>query len=254
MSEPISIGRIFELTNNTFKDHFGYLAGLAALFIGLAFVVGLLGGYLALLFGPALFFVIMVLMLIVYAKLAIMVHRLVLLDEKGLEHLLQWRLVEVQFIGWIVAVLLSLAAVIFVLFKIAPPMAPAAGVGGGSAVWLFLLALIIMGIVFSRLAMVFPATAAGHRLSLSESFEMTRHHKFFVFFLVVLVPYITNRIFQQINTESLALMLLVELISVLVIIFEVALLSHAYEALRGGADDEPPGDQAEADEPNELVG
>jgi hypothetical protein len=251
MSEDTSIGRIFELTINTFKAHFDYLASLAALFVGLAFLAGMVGAALGMAIGPGVLYPIILLVLVIYAKLAIMVHRLVLLDEKGLQHLLQWRWVEVRFIGWILAVLLSLSAVVYLLFVIAPPMAPVAGTGGGGAgLLLLLIALVIMGIIFSRLAMVFPATAAGHRLSLGESFEMTRRHKFFVFFLVVLVPYITNRIFQKIDTESWVLMLLVELISVLVIIFEVGLLSHAYEALSKNANDDDP----HADEPNEMVG
>lgn len=251
MSEDSSIGRIFELSFNTFSEHFGYLATLAALFVGLAFMAGLMIGYAALMFGPFAYLLIMVVVLVIYAKLAIMVHRLVLLQEKGLEHLLQWRWVEVKFIGWIMVVVLSVMAVIYVLFTIAPPMAPVAGTGGGGGgtVLLFLIALIIMGIVLSRLAMVFPATAAGHHLSLTESYEMTRQHKFFVFFLVVLVPYLTNRVFQKINPDSWVLMLLVELIAVLVVIFEVALLSHAYEALSQNPNDEEP-----QDESSEMIG
>jgi len=140
-------------------------------------------------------------------------------------------------------------ALFFVLLKLTmPTVATAAGLSGAT-VFFYLALLIGLGLLFSRLAMVFPATAAGHDLTLGESFQMTRNHKFFVFFLVVLVPYITNRILQKINAESWVLMLLVEVISVLVIIYEVGLLSHAYEALHDDPEDSDPDG-----EPTEWVG
>ena len=232
MSEQITIGEIFERTNDTFKSHFSYLASLAGIFIALGYLISSVGEPLIFKFEVSAFVVVMLLFITVYAKLAIMVHRLVILGERGFGYIFQWRAVEFKFIGWILAVVGVLFVLMYFAIRISVSGTPSHTGGGlGPGVLLVLALMVVLGIIFSRFALVFPATAAAHKLSLGESWQLTSQHKFFVFFLAILVPYITNRIFQKISTEQWFFVLLVEVLSVLVIIYEVGLISHAYEAL-----------------------
>ncbi len=232
MSKPINIGEIFERTNTTFQTHFSYLAALAGIFIALGYLISTVGESLIMKFEMSALIIVMLISITVYAKLAIMVHRLVILNEKGFGYIFQWRSVELKFIGWILAIIGVLAVLMFFTIRISLSGSPShTGGGFGSGLLVVLALMVVLGVIFSRFALIFPATAANKKLTLGDSWQLTSQHKFFMFFLAILVPYVTNRIFQKISTEQWLLVLLVEVLAVLVIIYEVGLISHAYEAL-----------------------
>ena len=237
MKTKITSGRMFELTFQTFGLHFNYIISLAAIFIAITFFLG----FWAESFNEAepdmagaLLF--MALLVAVYAKLAVMIHRLVILGEKGIGLVFSWSLKELKFIGWILMFVAAAYAVLFVLLQLLAKMLISSGTGMMTLVTLLI--IIGLGALFSRVALVFPAAAADHRSSVKHAWELSANNKLSLFFLVVVVPYITGRILDRLPDDQLIWVLLGGVISVFVLIFEVALLSHCYEALIGTDDAE----------------
>ncbi len=234
MSERITIGEIFTRTNQSFSEHFGYILTLVGIFLACALSLVLIISLLPAKGLNAAFIGMMLLLLVVYAKLAVMIHRLVILDEKSLGHVFNWSMKELRFMGWLVAAFAIVATIMYLLirFSIDPGSSHAGGSGMGMFVLLMFAVFIGIGVVFSRLALILPATAAEHDLSLNEARQLTSSHKFILFFLVCIVPYVTGKIFDRLPEGGILWTLVIEVISILVIIYEVGLLSHMYEALQ----------------------
>ena len=184
MKTKITSGRMFELTFQTFGLHFNYIISLAAIFIAITFFLG----FWAESFNEtepdmagALLF--MALLVAVYAKLAVMIHRLVILGEKGIGLVFSWSLKELKFIGWILMFVAAAYAVLFVLLQLLAKMLISSGTGMMTLVTLLI--IIGLGALFSRVALVFPAAAADHRSSVKHAWELSANNKLSLFFLVV---------------------------------------------------------------------
>jgi len=231
MSGSTTISRMFELTNQTFRQHFVYILSLASIFITIGFMVTLVAAEtLSNQLETTVFFV-AGLMLLIYTKLAVMIHRLVILKEKGLGLIFRWELTEFKFIGWILATIVILGLMFFFIIEVSMDDASPTNTSSRSTAFIMIIAVIVIGVIFSRLSLIFPATAAGHKFALSQAWEVSRNHTFLLFTLVILVPYVTNRIFKAIPEGQIFWSLVVEIVSVLIIIYEVGLLSHCYESL-----------------------
>ncbi len=230
MAEPISTGRMFELTNKTFRQNFSYITTLAIIFIGIGYLIASITNEFNHYIGDKTVFFIMFLMLIIYAKLAIMIHRLVILNEKNLTMIFKWSVTELKFLGWILITTTVVGLLLFLILKLSFG-SPNQNSSSGFINLIFILTMIAMGIIFSRFSLIFPATAAEHDLSLNNAWNLSKNHKLLLFILVILVPYITNRIFRVIPDGQLFWNILIEALSVLIIIYEVGLLSHCYDSL-----------------------
>ncbi|MGJ8663573.1 MAG: hypothetical protein ACSHWU_07980 [Marinicella sp.] len=236
MEKHFTSSRMFKLTNTTFSLHFDYIITLAGIFLVLALSIGEAGEYLIQNYSFTGFISICFLFVVVYAKLMVMIHRLVILGEKRLGNMFKWTAVELKFIAWVLVAIGVAGGVLYFLI-VSMDQSNAQASSGGFIVLLEILVFFAVGFLFSRLALIFPAAAAGHKLTLNESWNMSSNHKFILFLLVVLVPYFTGKIMELIPQEILIWSLIVEGIRTFVFTYEVCLLSHCYDALNQDEED-----------------
>ena len=173
-----------------------------------------------------------ILIVIINAKLAVMVHRSVILDEHDFSRLFQWGRAETEFFKLIL--LLTFTMVVFVGLSYliidslnidgSPSVGPAIAI-------VFLIIGVYLGIVFSRISIVFPAAATGNKISLKQAWNASLGSTGTLFFLLIIVPNLTNKLLSKVPETNLALILLGVVLSILFVIFEVSILSHCYDGL-----------------------
>lgn len=101
-----------------------------------------------------------------------------------------------------------------------------------SLYYLVLPLLLISGFIFSRICLIFPSRAVGEKMSLEESFTLTKSKGFKMFMLIVLLPLAINMLLGELMIEdSLIYNLMISLIAHLIVVFQVSVLSHAFIAL-----------------------
>jgi hypothetical protein len=174
-----------------------------------------------------------ILFLLIHAKLAIMVHRSVLLKESDLNKIFSWTTKELKFILIVIGLYLGVFVTIGILSAFLIPFA----VNVEKLYYfslMFIPVLIIIGlIIVSRVSLVFPAIAIRRNIKLSDSWSQTKGHTFSLFVLLVLVPFLSSLLQNKLAGDSVVLTAVFSFISVFVLIFEVTILSHCFIAFFG---------------------
>jgi len=234
MQKKNTASDILELSAKSFKNNFLTYMSLAAVFIIVIFLLGYFVATSSFQTSQAILF--MVLMAFVYAKLAVAVHRSVLLSNQSLGKLLSFKSADVKFFVAMLAVFIS----ILVLFWLFTMVFVQSGLidlkGSGSAGLLTILMLIMfifVGVIGARLALIFPAIAINDVIEFNQIWLQTRNHKAKLFFLIIVIPYISSRLMDLIPEDSLFLSIVGAIVSVLVVMFEVVILSHCYCEIMG---------------------
>jgi len=150
--------------------------------------------------------------------------------------LLSFKSADVKFFVAMLAVFIS----ILVLFWLFTMVFVQSGLidlkGSGSAGLLTILMLIMfifVGVIGARLALIFPAIAINDVIEFNQIWLQTRNHKAKLFFLIIVIPYISSRLMDLIPEDSLFLSIVGAIVSVLVVMFEVVILSHCYCEIMG---------------------
>lgn len=230
MRKSFTVGHMFELTNKTFSQNFDYIIALAGIFITLVTMLTLFIEHLPNPDSIVLPIFAVVLMVISYVKLAVMIHRLIILNEKGLHLLFRWSKVELKFTVFALAIAAIAFGYAWLVINLIGESSSSSHTN--TSVLLFYCALIILAYVFSRIALVFPSTAVGHKVSFQYIWSMTSNNKLSIFMLVILVPYFSGKIIDAIPDQTLLLALISSVISVFVVIYEIGLISHCYDELK----------------------
>jgi len=222
-------GNIVSLSLGSFKANFGFYSLLGIFFIVLsALILTLIPE------GPSinwtLTIVLITLFSAVYAKFAVTIHRSILLNEFSFNDILNWTNNNTQFLLWIISLFLLLGAIVFgILFLIMPLVS--ANTPSPAFGFLAIIAMVVLAILVSRLIIIFPSIAVGKKLSLSECWQLTGQYKASMFGIVIGFPYLTNILLKFIPNEGLIWTIVGTAISIIISIFEIIMISHAYNAL-----------------------
>ena len=240
MHKKFTTESILSKSFHSFKQNIGYFSLLTLIFLSLIFLTSI--ALVPLLIKSQITLIFYVLLLVaIYARLAVMIHRAIIMNEKSLSKIFSWSMHDTKFMLWAMGVSLTLMGVLFLIIY------PFISAGNSGALLLFILVFFVgLGIIFARISLIFPSVAIGKDISINESWQNSKGHVGSLFFLVVFLPYMINKLINKIPDASLFLELILMLISVLIVIFEVTLLSHCYEALFEDNDEEKSNDNIQA--------
>ncbi len=222
-------GNIISLSFESFKENIRF-------YIVLGLVAVIFASIISTLFSddpepewlPIIF--LMVVLIALYTKFAVMVHRSILLQELSIKRAMFWSDNESKFMLWIIGIFITIGATvtstIFMISTITTSHGPSPIFG-----FLAFIAMITFAILSSRLVIVFPSIAVGKKLTLSECWKLTGQYKGSMFALVIGFPYLTNIILKLIPEEGLVWVIIGTAVSVIVTIIEIIIISHAYNTL-----------------------
>ncbi len=222
-------GNIISLSFESFKENIKFYIVLGLIVIILATIVSTLFSddpdpeWLPIIF-------LMVVLIGLYTKFAVMVHRSILLQELSIKRAMFWSNNESKFMLWIIGIFVTIGATvtatIFMVSTLTTSNDPSPIFG-----FLAFFAIITFAILSSRLVIIFPSIAVGRKLSLSECWKLTGQYKGSMFALVIGFPYLTNIILKLIPEEGLVWIIIGSTVSVIVTIVEIIIISHAYNTL-----------------------
>jgi hypothetical protein len=152
-------------------------------------------------------------------KVAVLVHQSVLMNDFKVSNLFKWSKCDSKYfiksillvivIGMITAFILS----IFSSSKI-----------------VLIIVLMLIGLIMARILIIFPATAVDEDMRLSFAWNLSKGYTGSLFFLLICIPAITNKLIEYIPINSTYTQMFYFVFSVLIILFEITLLSHCYQS------------------------
>ncbi|MYM64893.1 hypothetical protein [Pseudomaricurvus sp. HS19] len=175
-------------------------------------------------------------------------HRVFLLSRENAAQTraVRWTMRETRFLGWWIVLSICITAIIsplaFFSFAIVPDISgaflfdnPFLGILTSSLIFL------PAGYVFSRWAMVLPATAIDQtHKSLGWAWDLTKGHSLRLFFLICVIPLTTDILLSYIPFGNhLAGQLCYQAIWLIVGAIEICLLSLSFGMLNAWASDDP---------------
>jgi len=190
------------------------------------------------LFGNIVIWTVYIVSYIPYGLFIMTCHRIFLLGDDSVPHYGIWRLSyrEIQFFGWVIA-LYAIYFLTFTPFIVVNWVAPRIT----DADWIHLVTTpLSLGVAFyalymmARFSVLVPAAAVEHRPTIKGAWKLTRGEGIRLFVLVILLPLILSALGNRLPDleDYLALSnLLWNLIWMIVLCFEVAMLSLAYREM-----------------------
>jgi hypothetical protein len=223
----------------SFKENSKYFLILGFIYTGLTFAIDYFVnpakfiGHSSGLEIFMVFLIMYILLALINAKLAIMVHRSVLLQESNLNKMFSWTTKELKFALVLFGVTLLFFITIFVISFIVGAITAIVGKNNYIAIMIVPIILILGLIIGSRISLIFPAIAIRRSLKLADSWNQTKGYTFSLFVLLILVPFLTSLLQNKLASDSMVLTAVLSLISVFVVIFQVTVLSHCFVAFFG---------------------
>jgi hypothetical protein len=251
MDKKISIGSIIGDAYASIMNNSRYFSTLAVIFISIQLILN----YLILKNNTGTSILITVaglISMLVYVKLAVMIHRSILLNEYNLNKLIQFSSIEFKFIGWAVVIYLMLFAPLGILMAFLIPFITASNdefyLVGVFAIVGFAIVLFIS----SQLALLFPNVAISKQMSLADAWKLTRNNRITLFLLIMVIPSVFKILVSFMSTNHGIWYFISSIISVIIVIFEVSILSHCYQFLTQNVKTVMGEDQEKPDENEEI--
>ena len=88
-----------------------------------------------------------------------------------------------------------------------------------------------IGYVFSRLSLILPATAVDQNSSWSTAWAISKGYGWSLCFLVTLFPLLTGLVIDAISSTSIAAKPITAMLSIVILIYEISILSNSYKVL-----------------------
>lgn len=196
--------------------------------------------------GSANYYVLIGLSLIVTIIMSITIHRILLLDEDATP---KWGIYkftgrEVTFSLKAIGLGLLLGLVGMILFFITGFLGKAVqGFLGQEFVVYYNIVTIIailafLGMIFSRVSLVFPAVSIDNPIDFSDAFEISKDYKLLIFVCVLLIPAILGLVVGLVyglaigflmGVISQKLSILLSLLNIFITVFTIGFLSTTYE-------------------------
>ena len=242
MDNKINSLTIHKLAERTLIENLKPFLFFAGLFMALSLLVEII-------FGPeADGLLVNLIESLIYAKLAVLVHRTVLLKEKDVIHAFKWGLPEIIYMLSMVAVMIAITLIVFVttsLFLIISPTGSVSGGGMSIVTVVFFSGIVLLAGYFgSRIALAFPSIAIGQSFTLPEIWHKSKPHTLTLFWLIIVFPVLANVVPAAVSLlpfPEWLLGVLVLAMYAIIVIYCITLLSHCYHEIMG-----EPDQQAEA--------
>lgn len=233
MDNKINSLTIHKLTERTLIENLKPFLFFGGLFVALSLLV-------VIVFGPEEDGLLVNLIeSLIYAKLAVLVHRTVLLKEKDVIHAFKWGLPEIIYMLSMVAVMIAITLIVFVTTSLFLIISPTGSVSGGMSVVtivFFSAIALLAGYFGSRIALAFPSIAIGQSFTLSEIWHKSKPHTMTLFWLIIVFPILANvvpaAVFLLPFPEWLLGVLILAMYAIIVI-YCITLLSHCYHEIMG---------------------
>ncbi len=160
-------------------------------------------------------------------------HRLFLLNESpdSIKEALLWNKRNTTFMFTFIALTLGLGVIYILILLFTTSMGNLQVLHDNSSVFWFYITAIPFGYMFSRLSLVFPAIAIDKQNDFQRAWVISKGNGWKLFFLISVIPLTTSFIIGTIISGKLFFNLLAAFIGVLVLMFEVVMLSNAYKIL-----------------------
>nr|WDE41606.1 hypothetical protein [uncultured bacterium] len=97
--------------------------------------------------------------------------------------------------------------------------------------YLMIIATVPAGYIFARLSLIFPAIATDRDKSFRYAWKLSKGNGWQLFFIVLLFPWLANSATGFLSNEHLFTKMILSIFGVLVLIFEVMILSKSYQYL-----------------------
>jgi hypothetical protein len=232
MDKKISISSILGDAYTSIMDNLRYFSILAAIFISVLLTIN----YFTPEINPnktLVIFVMGLISMLVYVKLAIMIHRSILLKEYNLLKLVQWSSIELKYIGWAIGIYLMLFIPMGIIMAFLIPLLANLNDGLSYAGIITIFGVVLMLFVSAQLAVLFPNVAISKQMSLADAWELTKNNRVTLFLLIMLIPSAFKILISFIagNSNHGLWYFISLIISVFIIIFEISILSHCYQRL-----------------------
>ena len=168
--------------------------------------------------------------IVVYVMFAVKIHQIALLPKEEIDKnlLKAWDRRNNRFLVYAVILIAILFFLILTLgmslsFLIRDESGFYVGYG---------LAFVLGAYIFSRSSLVFPACAVGHKVSIMDSWRISRNARLYMFLVIVMPPIITSLFFLPFREWESGLAYSIHcLIIILAYIFEIMCLSVAYRII-----------------------
>lgn len=175
------------------------------------------------------------------AKLTIMIHRSILLREFDIKAMFSWSFKELKFIMMGIVIGFLSFFLVGIIMSIIGAMF---GLLSSSSILVMLpmlLTAVFGGLIACRLTLVLPSIAVEQDITLAMAWEESRIHIIKLFILIIGVPIVFMTLtfaLMSMAVESELLLFLVSSLRTTVWVYEVAIITHCYEALFGKQQDE----------------
>ena len=234
MAKKINSLTIHKLAERTFVENIKPFLYFAGLFMALSLLLELIFGL------ESEHIVYELLSYLLYAKLAVLVHRTVLLNEKDVMHAFKWGWPEIIYMLAMIAVIITIVAFTAVITMFLLAISPSGSVPISSpeiiTVVLYVLIFGLFAYIGARIALVFPSIAIGQSFTFTEIWHKTKPHTLTLFWLIIIFPILANvvpaAVFLLPFPEWL-LGILVLAIYAIIVIYCITLLSHCYHEIMG---------------------
>jgi len=234
MAEKINSLSIHKLAERTFFDNLKPFLFFAGLFMALSLLLELIFGPKSEHIGYEL------LSYLLYAKLAVLVHRTVLLNEKDVIHVFKWGYPEIIYMLAIIAVIIAIVAFTAVITMLLLAISPSGSVPISNpeiiSVVFYVLVFGLLAFLGARIALVFPSIAIGQAFTLREIWQKTKPYTLTVFWLVIIFPILANvvpAVIFFLPFPEWVLNILAQPVYALIVIYCITLLSHCYQEIMG---------------------
>lgn len=239
MADKINALTIHKLAERTFVENLKPFLYFAGLFMALSLLLELIFGL------ESEHIVYELLSYLLYAKLAVLVHRTVLLNEKDVIHVFKWGLPEIIYMLVMIAVIIAIVAFTAVITMILLAISPSGSVPISNpeiiTVVFFVLLFAILAYFGARLALVFPSIAIGQAFTLTEIWQKTKPYTLTLLWLFIIFPILAQVVPAVIFLLPLpewVLNILAQPVYALIVIYCITLLSHCYHEIVGGPTNE----------------
>lgn len=242
MDNKINSLTIHKLAERTLIENLKPFLYFAGLFMALSLLLELIFG------SESEHIVYELLSYLLYAKLAVLVHRTVLLNEQGIIYAFKWGWPEIIYMLAMIAVVIAIVAFTAVVTMILLAISPSGSVPISNpeiiTVVLYVLIFGLFAYIGARIALAFPSIAIGQSFTLSEIWHKSKPHTMTLFWLIIVFPVLANvvpaAVFLLPFPEWLLGVLVLAMYAIIVI-YCITLLSHCYHEIMG-----EPDQQAEA--------
>lgn len=166
-----------------------------------------------------------------YNVFTINCHRLILLNEKSesFTELMAWNKRNTNFLlttfGLAVGLAVFIIPISFIFLSVAN------GEDSDANMLSIYIAMIPFGYIFSRLSLILPAIAIDKECNFHQVWKISSGNGWKLFFIVSIIPMATGYILKSINSDYILFKFLSSLLGILILIFEIMVLSNSYKQL-----------------------